>query len=66
MNEIEAQDLLARAVGNTSSGDPDACMARLLALETPEDAEKIRAALEPGWEDDWAGAFGRAARKVLG
>ena len=41
------------------------CMDRLLSLETPEDAAKIRAALEAGWESDWNGAFGRAARKVF-
>jgi hypothetical protein len=46
--------------------DAETCMNRLLALETPGDAEQIRAALEPGWEKDWDGAFGRAARKVFG
>ena len=44
---------------------PEACMERLLRLETLEDAVKIRAELEENWQDDWPGAFGRAARKVL-
>lgn len=41
-------------------------MQRLLAFETPEDAKRIRDALEPGWRSDWAGAFTRAAYEVLG
>ena len=47
------------------SDSPKACMDRLLALETSEDAQKIREALEPDWEKDWCGAFGRAAEKVF-
>ena len=41
------------------------CLKRLLELETPEDARKILDALEDDWYLDWAGAFDRAARKVL-
>jgi len=63
-------NLLSLSVGSSGSGpsgdDPQVCMDRLLALETPEDAALIREALEPGWEDDWAAAFNRAAHKVLG
>jgi hypothetical protein len=48
--------------------DPEVCMRRLLALETPEDRRLIIEELErsePNWRDDWAGAFGRAARRVF-
>ena len=45
---------------------PRATLDRLLALEAPEDARRISAEVEPGWEGDPAGAFNRAARKVLG
>lgn len=53
-------------IGKALPRTPAACMQRLLDCETPEDAEKIKAALEPGWEKDWSGAFSRAADKVLG
>lgn len=59
--------LLSFAVGSSpGSTNPEACMRRLLALETPEDAKKIRAALEKDWQKDWAAAFNRAANKVFG
>lgn len=55
---------MTRQLGS-GEGGPEACMQRLLALETPEDARKIRDALEPGWQHDWAAAFNRAAEQVF-
>ena len=64
MNQADNPMLrMTRKLGG--EGDPETCMARLLALETPEDAAKIRAELEEGWEQDWAAAFNRAAEKVF-
>lgn len=53
-------------IGKGADRSPEACMQRLLACETPEDAAKIRAALEPGWESDWNKAFTHAADTVFG
>jgi hypothetical protein len=65
MSELSGpHELMNRALGGNDN--PDVCMRRLLALETPEDAARVRDALEDGWKEDWAGAFNRAARKVLG
>lgn len=62
--QIELEVYMNLALGGSDS--PRVCMRRLLALETLEDAQKVYDALEDGWEKDWAGAFGRAARQVLG
>lgn len=44
---------------------PKLFMARLMALETPEDRARIYDALEADWEKDPSGAFHRAAREVF-
>lgn len=61
------QGMEAGEVAQPSYGAASKAMNHLLSLEpNPEDAKAIRASLEPGWESDVAGAFGRAARKHYG